>query len=225
MTWLDSQAKQGTCARAAFIAPTFQVLCDGARRRRPRSGMIPPGRLPDREELMQTASPTPFEGASRPDDPRLEFVFEIALTFGEIEMLPALTSGFVRGAVYIADGTITGPRLQGRVIGGSGGDWAEFRPDGTVATDARYMLEADDGTHILMRNRGFLWGRTPDVMDRIRDWMFGDGPPVDASEFYLRAAPSFEVGPGPHDWLTRHIIVGVGTRQRLGNTIRYHALL
>jgi hypothetical protein len=170
-------------------------------------------------------TPTPFHDVSLPDDPRLEFAFEITLTFGDIETLPALTRGFARGALYLEGGTVSGPRLSGRVLGGSGGDWAEFRPDGTVATDARYMIEADDGTHILMHNRGFLWGRTPDVMPRMREWMFENGPPVDDSEFYLRAAPSFEVGPGPHDWLTRHILVGIGTRQRLGNTIHYHALL
>ena len=174
---------------------------------------------------MSSASPTPFEGASLPDAVRLEPAFEIRLEFGGIDMLPTVTGGFGRGAVYIAEGVVTGPRLNGRVLGGSGGDWAEFRPDGTVATNARYMIEADDGTHILMRNRGFLWGRTPDVMDRIRAWMFEDGPPVDSSEFYLRAAPSFEVAPGPHDWLTRHILVGIGTRQRRGNTIAYHAVL
>jgi hypothetical protein len=174
---------------------------------------------------IMTGSPTPFQGASEPDAVRVEFAFEITLVFGDIETLPELTRGFGRGAVYIAEGTVTGPHLSGRVIGGSGGDWAEFRPDGTVATDARYMIEADDGTRILMHNRGFLWGRTPDVLPRMREWMFGDGPQVDDSEFYLRAAPSFEVGPGPHDWLTRHVIVGIGSRQRLGNTFRYHAIL
>jgi hypothetical protein len=158
-------------------------------------------------------------------DVQLEYAFTITLEFGDIETLPDLTRGFARGALYLKGGEVSGPRLNGRVLGGSGGDWAEFRPDGTVATDARYMIEADDGTHILMRNRGFLWGRTPDVMPRMREWMFGDGPQVDDAEFYLRAAPSFEVGPGPHDWLTRHVIVGIGSRQRLGNTFRYHAVL
>ena len=132
---------------------------------------------------------------SAPPDVQLEYAFTITLEFGDIETLPDLTRGFARGALYLKGGEVSGPRLNGRVLGGSGGDWAEFRPDGTVATDARYMIEADDGTHILMRNRGFLWGRTPDVMPRMREWMFGDGPQVDDSEFYLRAAPSFEVGP------------------------------
>jgi hypothetical protein len=151
-----------------------------------------------------------MSGISEPGSVRTEHVFTITLTFGDIETLPTLTRGFARGALYLQGGDVSGPRLSGRVLGGSGGDWAEFRPD---------------GTHILMHNRGFLWGRTPDVMPRIRAWMFEDGPPVDPSEFYLRAAPVFEVGAGPHDWLTRHIIVGIGTRQRLGNTFNYHVVL
>jgi len=176
---------------------------------------------------MSTAPDTmsPFAAVSTPDAPVLEFCFEITLTFSRIDTLRDLPSGIGRGAVYIDGGTVRGPRLNGRVIELSGGDWAAFRPDDVLETDARYMLEADDGTHILMRNRGFLWGRTPDVLGRIQDWMFRGGPPVDAGEFYLRASPSFEVERGPHDWLTRHIFIGIGTRQREGNTIRYYALL
>ena len=175
---------------------------------------------------IMTGSPTPFQGASEPDAVRVEFAFEITLVFGDIETLPELTRGFGRGAVYIAEGTVTGPHLSGRVIGGSGGDWAEFRPDGTVATDARYMIEADDGTRILMHNRGFLWGRTPDVHAAdarvdVRRWAAGGRLGV----LSARGARRSRWGPGPHDWLTRHVIVGIGTRQRLGNTIRYHAVL
>ncbi len=87
------------------------------------------------------------------------------------------------------------------------------------------MLEADDGTKILMYNRGFLWGHKPDTIKRMQDWMFRDGPEVHFEEFYLRASPSFETEKGPHDWLMRHIFVGIGQRQRDGNKIRYFALL
>lgn len=167
----------------------------------------------------------PFPEKSRVSDPMLEFAFKISLTFGGIQNIHDMPSGAGRGAVYIASGTVSGPRLNGRVLPGSGGDWALFRPDNTLATDARYMLEADDGTLILMHNRGFLWGRTPDVLPRIQDWMFRNGPPVDSAEFYLRASPSFEVETGPHDWLTRHIFVGIGERQADGNSISYYALL
>jgi Protein of unknown function (DUF3237) len=41
----------------------------------------------------------------------------------------------------------------------------------------------------------------------------------------MRATPSFEAPRGPHEWLTRHVFVGIGQRQADCNTIRYYALL
>ncbi|HTN60792.1 MAG TPA: DUF3237 domain-containing protein [Devosia sp.] len=166
-----------------------------------------------------------FGTASQPDHPAMEFVFEIRLEFGGHQSVPDMPSGAGRGFVAIESGIITGPRLNGRVLNESGGDWALFRPDDVLATDARYMLEADDGTRILMYNRGYLWGRAPDTLKRIQDWMFRDGPEVPFDDFYLRAAPSFETSAGPHEWLMRHIFIGIGQRHRTGNTIRYYALL
>jgi hypothetical protein len=41
----------------------------------------------------------------------------------------------------------------------------------------------------------------------------------------LRTTPTFEVETGRYDWLTSTVVVGIGTRQLTGNTIRYFALL
>ena len=168
---------------------------------------------------------TPFHGSSTKGEPKLEFVFEIKLKFAKYETIAAMPSGAGRGFVYIESGVISGPYLNGKVLPYSGGDWAMFRPDDVISTDARYMLEAEDGTRILMYNRGFLWGHQPDTLKRIQDWMFRDGPEVPFDEFYLRAAPSFETEKGPHDWLMRHVFIGLGQRQSDGKTIKYFALL
>jgi Protein of unknown function (DUF3237) len=153
--------------------------------------------------------------------PRLEFVFEIRLRFTRVQMIPGMPSGAMRGAVYVDSGEIRGPRLNGRAVPNSGGDYALFRPDEVVSFDARYMLEADDGTLILMQNRGHLWGRNPDTMQKLRDMAFKGGPIVDPSEYYLRSTPSFEVAAGKHDWLMRHVFVGMGERRTDGNFVRY----
>ena len=42
---------------------------------------------------------------------------------------------------------------------------------------------------------------------------------------YMRVFPTFEVETGPHDWLMRHAIVGIGQRENDGNRIRYYAML
>jgi len=171
------------------------------------------------------ALPEAFAARSTMTEPRLEFLFAVRLHFTRVHLIPDMPTGFGRGAVYVDSGTVEGPRLNGRVLPGSGGDWARFRPDGVLSFDARYMIEADDGALILLHNRGYLWGRRPDVMPRIRAWIFEGGPEVPHDEYYLRSFPTFEAGTGPHDWLTRHVIIGIGERKADGNLIRYHALL
>ena len=166
-----------------------------------------------------------FEDASTMSEAKLEFVFEVRLRFTRVNMLENLPSGATRGAVYVDSGVVQGPRLNGKAVPNSGGDYALFRPDGVVAFDARYMLEADDGAHIMLYNRGYLWGRRPDTMQKLRAMIFDGGPPVPHAEYYLRAFPTFEVSAGRHDWLMRHVFVGVGERKDDGNLIRYYALL
>ncbi len=112
-----------------------------------------------------------------------------------------------------------------RAVPGSGGDYAYFRPDDVAVFDARYMLEEEDGTLILLNNRGFLWGRKPDTMQKLRDWAFKGGAPVPHEEYYLRGNPTFECSVGKHDWLTKHVFVGVGERRADGNRLRYYALV
>jgi hypothetical protein len=110
-------------------------------------------------------------------------------------------------------------------VPGSGGDYAYFRPDDVAVFDARYLLEEDDGTIILLNNKGFLWGRKPDTMARLRDWAFNNGQPVPHDEYYLRGNPTFECPIGKHDWLTKHVFIGVGERRSDGNLLRYYALV
>lgn len=168
---------------------------------------------------------TYFAETSLPDAPRFEFLFGIKLTWRNLQNIGNTPAGFGRGATYVESGEVSGPHLNGRIVPQSGADWAQFRPDNVLGLDARYMLEAEDGTLILMRNRGYLAGRAPDVLPRIQAWMFENGPEVPFEDYYLRTTPTFEVREGPYDWLTRIVVVGIGNRQKTGNHIRYFALL
>jgi hypothetical protein len=158
------------------------------------------------------------------ENPRLEFVMEVRLQFPRGQMIVNTPSGGSRSAVYVDSGTFSGPHLSGKAVPHSGGDYAYFRPDDVAVFDARYMLEENDGTLILLTNKGFLWGRTPDTMQRLRDWAFQDGVPVEPGEYYLRGQPSFETPIGKHDWLTKQVFIGVGERRNDGNLMRYYAL-
>ena len=170
---------------------------------------------------MTDAFSPPFSAL---DNPRLEFVMEVRLSFLRVQMIENTPWGGNRGAVYVESGTFEGPRLRGKAVPGSGGDYAYFRPDDVAVFDARYMLEEEDGTLILLNNRGFLWGRKPDTMEKLRDWAFREGEPVEQQDYYLRGNPSFECSVGKHDWLTKHVFVGVGERRAEGNVLRYYAL-
>lgn len=179
------------------------------------------------EQSMADNGPTetPFDGYSTFDSPKLEWVFDIDLNFTRVHNINNMPTGAGRGAVYLDGGSVSGPHLNGRAVPDSGGDWALFRPDDVLSFDARYMLEAEDGTLILLRNNGYLWGRHPDTMTKIRAWIFEGGPEVAESEYYLRAYPTFEVEKGKYDWLMRHVFIGIGKRKEAGNTLRYYALL
>ncbi len=157
--------------------------------------------------------------------PGLEFAFEVRLKFERADKIPDTPFGFTRGAVYLDEGEFDGPDIRGKAIPASGGDWAIFRPDGTLRLDARYMLQEDDGTIIMIHNQGYLWGREPDTMAKLRAFGFEGGPEVDPDEYYFRTAPIFEAPVGKHDWLTRHLFIGVGRRVLGGNRIRYFKVL
>jgi Protein of unknown function (DUF3237) len=158
-------------------------------------------------------------------EPKLEFAFEVRLRFTRVQNIANMPTGAGRGAVTVDGGEFEGPRLRGKAVPNSGGDYSLFRPDDVLAFDARYMLQEDDGTLIMLYNRGYLWGRRPDTMQRLREMAFAGGPAVDPSDYYLRAFPTFEVEKGKHDWLMRYVFVGIGERKRNGNLIRYFALL
>ena len=81
-----------------------------------------------------------------------------------------------------------------------------------------------DGTMLYLQNRGFLWGRTPDAMLRLRAWAFEGGPPLPHEDHSLRAQPTFETPKGASDWLSKHVFVGIGERKPDGNLVRYYAV-
>ena len=132
-----------------------------------------------------------------PADCRLEHVFDIEVMFGaDREIFGPLPGGGNQGYTPAIGGTISGPRLSGIVVPHSGADYALVRDDGTIELSAHYLLQAEDGTKIYIQNRGYL------VRAR----------PGEAQPSYFRLTPYFRVPAGPHDWLSRSVIVGGGER-------------
>jgi hypothetical protein len=160
---------------------------------------------------------------SRPGDlapPGLQFAFRIVLQFDSgprLRFEPAHRAGR-RGHVAVQGGQISGPRLQGRVVPLSGGDWPLFWPGGLVDFEAHYQLEAADGTPIYIHNRGIAWS-SPEVLARIEA-----GQAVAPHETYCRITPRFEVPAGPHEWLGRTMFVGTGERRGAHSVFDYYAV-
>lgn len=144
----------------------------------------------------------------------LEFALEMRIALGPRMHIP-VAPGYTRGAVLIESGTFEGPGLKGRIVTGSGGDFPMVRDDGGGRFESQYLLETDDGAHILKRSTGVRHA-PPDVVAALLT-----GEPVDPHRYYMRMMPRFEAPQGPYDWLNRTLFVGVGQRNPDGSIFRF----
>ncbi len=149
---------------------------------------------------------------------KLEYAFEMRLSLGE-RIHIRLAEGQIRGAVLVTGGVIDGPELRGTIIGGSGGDFPLIRHDRGARFDSQYLLQTDDGTHILKRSTGIRCADRA-VIDRLMA-----GEEVDPGAYYMRMTPKFEAPAGPYDWLNRTIFIGIGRRNPHGSVFRYWKLV
>ncbi len=145
---------------------------------------------------------------------KLEYVFQIRIDFSERVSFKTPTGR--RAYVPAVSGVIEGPRLQGKVVPHSG---ADFAANGRL--NAHYMLQASDGAMIYINNTGYLYPADNKPIDQSDPSWGGD------REYYFRCTPVFDTPVGPHDWLTRTVILGTGKRHaNPDNTIfTYYAVL
>jgi hypothetical protein len=149
--------------------------------------------------------------------PRLTFAFEARVDTAP--MVPIGGSGADALLFFpITGGTISGPKLNGIVLPG-GGDWATDRGDLVTELEARYLVQADDGTVIDIVNRGFHRAMTPEQMERI---VAGEDLPE--SEYYYRTSPMFRTDAPQHRWLTHTVFVGMARSERGQVCIRFFEL-
>ena len=147
-------------------------------------------------------------------DPSIELVFQAKVSV-DPPMLLGEAGGVQRRIVPIKGGPVTGPRLQGEILP-FGADWQNVRADGVTEVLARYVIRASDGTMISVVNQGIRRASEPVIRQLLA------GQPVDPSLVYFRAAPTFEVGPGPHAWLTESLFLSAGTRRPDSVELRFY---
>jgi len=144
----------------------------------------------------------------------LVFALEMRLSLGPRRHIH-LARGYTRGAVLIEEGRFEGPGIAGRIVPGSGGDFPMVRPDGSGRFESQYLLETEDGAHILKRSTGVRHA-PPEVVAALLA-----GEEVDPQSYYMRMTPRFEAPEGRYEWLNRTLFVGVGQRNPTGSIFRF----
>lgn len=124
------------------------------------------------------------------ETPTAEWVYTAEVEIGPRHDHGAGPAGH-RWRIDILGGTVSGPRLQGRVLPG-GADRQLWRPDGVRELDALYEIEATDGALITVRNRVLIQ----------------DADPATGEPRYARSTLRFAAPDGPHGWLNRRQFVG-----------------
>ena len=157
---------------------------------------------------------------SHPFSPRFEHAFTISIELTAPYWIKPPARDEIRAAIYAASGVVTGPRLNGRIIPMSGGDFPLARSNGVIDFDARYLIEADDGAVIFLENRGYRWARSEDVASTM-----ADNGEADFEDYYMRVTPKFDAPAGPHEWMSRHVFIGVAEKLPGANRIHYFVVL
>ena len=111
-----------------------------------------------------------------------------------------------RRIIDIHGGTVSGARLNGRVLPG-GADWQFIRNDGVADIQARYTIESDAGARILVSSEGLRHG-PKEVLERVMR-----GEAVDPSLYYFRTVMRFETSDPAVAWMNRILAIARGQRE------------
>jgi hypothetical protein len=106
-----------------------------------------------------------------------------------------------RVVVAVGEGVVSGERINGTVALGAGGDFAVFRPDGSLRLDVRMVFVTDDDARIYVTYNGV-------------------GVPAPDGTLTLRTAPTFEAD-GAYAWLNNIQAVGHGESNPTTGELHY----
>jgi hypothetical protein len=150
--------------------------------------------------------------------PPLEHVCDLAVTIAApIEV--GLTPAGLRRMIPITGGTVTGPRLTGKVMPG-GADFQLILNGGTQAhLDARYVIELDDGNRVFVQNTALR------VASLENSQRIMNGQPVDPSAVYFRCQPKLEATAPQWAWLSESQFIGTGRRAPDGVFLSFYRVL
>jgi hypothetical protein len=150
--------------------------------------------------------------------PQLEHVCELAVTIAAPVEVGHTPAG-LRRMIPITGGTVTGPRLNGKVLAG-GADFQLILGGGTQAhLDARYVIELDDGSRVFVQNTALR------VASLENSQRIMNGQPVNPEEIYFRCQPKMEATTPAWAWLSESQFIGTGRRAPDGVFLSFYRVL
>lgn len=148
--------------------------------------------------------------------PQLELVCQLQVDLGPIREMGPGRAG-QRRIIPIIGGTVTGPKLSGRILN-VGADWQTIFANSTAELDTRYAFETDDGAVIEVCNYGYRHG-PPAVIAAI-----ARGEDVPHDNYYMRTHARLETGDARYDWVNQTLFVGTGKREAARVIVDLYAL-
>ncbi len=150
--------------------------------------------------------------------PQLEHVCDLAVTIAAPVEVGHTPAG-LRRMIPITGGTVTGPRLNGKVLAG-GADFQLILGGGTQAhLDARYVIELDDGSRVFVQNTALR------VASLENSQRIMNGQPVNPEEIYFRCQPKMEAPTPAWAWLSESQFIGTGRRAPDGVYLSFYRVL
>ena len=150
--------------------------------------------------------------------PTLEHLCDLAVTIAAAVEVGQTPAG-LRRMIPITGGTVTGPRVNGKVLAG-GADFQLILGGGTQAhLDARYVIELDDGSRVFVQNTALR------VASLENSQRIMNGQPVNPDEVYFRCQPKLEATTPEWAWLSESQFIGVGRRAPDGVFMSFYRVL
>ena len=113
----------------------------------------------------------------------------------------------------VAEGKVTGDRVNGIVLSG-GGDWIVMGPDGWGQVDVRAQFGTDDGAFIYAHYTGLL-----ELNEKVMNSTV-TGAGTKWEDQYFRTTPRFETGAEQYAWMNHTLFAAEG-RMLEGGGVEY----
>lgn len=150
--------------------------------------------------------------------PTLEYLCDLAVTIAAPVEVGHTAAG-LRRMIPITGGTVTGPRVNGKVMAG-GADFQLILSGGTQAhLDARYVIELEDGSRVFVQNTALR------VASLENSQRIMNGQAVNPDEVYFRCQPKLEASAPQWAWLSESQFIGNGRRAPDGVFMSFYRVL